>query len=55
MLGPSAHQSLKNEVTHRDHSRVYFVLLVHAANATSIIAVRVNEQVIVGADSKRRG
>ena len=28
--------------------------MVHAANATSIIAVRVNGQVIVGADSQRR-
>jgi hypothetical protein len=32
----------------------YFIFLVHSANATSIIAVRVNEQVIVGTDSKRR-
>ena len=32
----------------------FFIVLVQAANATSIIAVRVNEQVIVGADSKRR-
>jgi len=31
---------------------LYFIFLVDSANATSIIAVRVNEQVIVGTDSK---